>query len=380
LWCPTPLQKLFFWSHLSDDDYELAGRRAFVLTAVAWLPLLVLSVVGTREYGAVTVPFLRDLDVQARLLVALPLLVAGEVLIHREMPLAVRQLIDRRLVAASARAGFDKAVGTALRLSRSMVVEILILGCVVAIGLEVGPAIASLSDSTWYAQTVNGSTTLTPAGWWNVLISRPLFQFILLRWYFRFLVWNQFLWQVSRLRLHLQPAHPDHRGGLGFLFAVNDAFAPFLFAHGAMLAGRVANAVVHTGASLRQFEVELVVIPAAALLFVVTPELVFTAELWKAKRKGLLDYGILAQRYVREFDHKWLRRPMAEAGALLGSADIQSLADLANSFGTIRDMHVLPDRRRILTLGLFTVLPLAPLPLTVISGRELLERLAKMML
>ncbi len=89
---------------------------------------------------------------------------------------------------------------------------------------------------------------------------------------------------------------------------------------------------------------------------------------------------MLAQRYVREFDRKWVHGHSVVSGSLLGSADIQSLADLANSFQVIQNMRVLPTRDRILTLGLFAVLPLAPLPLTMFSGRELLERLVKVML
>ena len=41
---------------------------------------------------------------------------------------------------------------------------------------------------------------------------RAVFQFILLRWYMRFLIWFWFLLRVSRLKLQLLAAHPD-RGG-----------------------------------------------------------------------------------------------------------------------------------------------------------------------
>jgi hypothetical protein len=66
---------------------------------------------------------------------------------------------------------------------------------------------------------------------------------------------------------------------------------------------------------------------------------------------------------------------------LLGSPDIQSLADLYNGFEVIRGMRVVPPTREtVLGLAAVTLLPLAPLPLTVISGRELLERLVKIVL
>jgi hypothetical protein len=167
---------------------------------------------------------------------------------------------------------------------------------------------------------------------------------------------------------------------LGFLSDFSYAFAPFLFAHGTMVAGRVANGVVHAGLTFTRFEFELVVVPLSALVIVLAPELVFTARLWSAKRAGLLHYGVLAEEYVREFDNKWIRGH-PDLQTLLGSSDVQSLADLANSFAIVRELRLVPSlKESVLTLAVITVLPLAPLPLTVISGSELFERLVKMML
>jgi hypothetical protein len=380
LWCPAPLQRVYRRFRLADDAYELAGRRAGWVTAVAWLPLLALSVIDHRAYIGAKVPFLQDFDTQARILVALPLLVWGEVVIHRRMPATVRGFIDRHLVDGTARTAFDEATSRTLRLSRSTLAEILIVIGVATIGVKVGASIATIADSSWYASTVDGATALTPAGWWYVVVSRPLFQFVLLRWYYRFVLWDGFLWEVSRLRLHLAPAHPDHRAGLGFLFALSDAFAPFMFAHGTMLAGRVANGVIHGGQTLRSYEQELVSIPIVVLLFVVAPELEFAMPLWKVRRQGLREFGIFGQRYVRAFSRKWLHGPSPGADTLLGSPDIQSLADLANSFAIVEQIRVLPSRTTVAMLALFTLLPLAPLPLTVVPARELLERVVKMML
>ena len=57
--------------------------------------------------------------------------------------------------------------------------------------------------------------------------------------------------------------------------------------------------------------------------------LVFTPQLAQAKRRGLREYGMLAGRYVREVDAKWLRAGAPAAEPFVGSGDIQSLADLA---------------------------------------------------
>ena len=96
---------------------------------------------------------------------------------------------------------------------------------------------------------------LTPAGYWQMLVSAPIFQFILLRWYFRFFLWFWFLFRVSRLNLHLIPIHTDRTGGLGFLGASPMAFAPVLIAQGAVLAGLIASRIFYGGQALTDFKV-----------------------------------------------------------------------------------------------------------------------------
>ena len=104
--------------------------------------------------------------------------------------------------------------------------------------------------------------------------------------------------------------------------------------------------------------------------------MVFAGQLARAKRAGLGEYGVLAQRYVREFDTKWVRGARDPGEPLMGSADIQSLADLANSFEVIRTMRMVPfSKETVFQLGVVTLAPLLPLTLTMISLEELLKRL-----
>ena len=88
------------------------------------------------------------------------------------------------------------------------------------------------------------------------------------------------------------------------------------------------------------------------------------------------EYGTLAQRYVREFDAKWLRGGAPADEPLVGSGDIQSLADLGNSFEDIRNTSVVPfTKTTVLQLAVITLLPVAPLLLTKVSLEELMKRL-----
>src|SRR5437764_1378428 len=153
--------------------------------------------------------------------------------------------------------------------------------------------------------------------------------------HFRFLIWARFLWQVSRIELNVAPMHPDRVGGLGFLSSTVDAFVPLAVAHGALLAGQFANRIFYLGAALPGFKVEVGVMVIFLLCVVFGPLLVFAPQLAQARRTGLREFGTLAQRYVREFDAKWLRGRAPADEPLGGSADIQSLADLGNSYESV---------------------------------------------
>jgi hypothetical protein len=377
-----PLYQLLCRAHLSGDSLDHARARTILIPLFAWLPLLILSALGGRAWGgAVRVPFLADIEVHARFLVALPLLIVAERVVHQRMRPLVRQFLERGLIPATSRARFDAALPSAMRLRNSVVAEVLLLALVYLVGvLYLWPNYVALQLPTWYSTAAGGGgKQLSPAGWWFVYLSLPLFQFILFRWYFRLFVWMRFLWQVTRCELSLLPTHPDRAGGLGFLSITAVALAAFLAAHGALLAGLIANQIFFHGAKLPDFKIEMAAVVALLLLVVMGPLLLFAPHLSRARRIGLREYGALAQRYVREFDTKWLRDGARADEPLVGSADIQSLADLSNSFEVIRSMSVAPFTwSTVVQVAVITLLPVSPLLLTMVSLEELLVRLAKL--
>lgn len=380
-----PLFQLARRAHLADDALALLRRRALVLTALAWVPLLLLSAFNGRAWGsAERLPFLYDISTHARLLVALPLLVLAELIVHQRVRLVLRQFMDRGLIAAASQARFDRAMASAVRLRNSTVAEIVLLGVVYLVFAGYfWPQfrLVSAHVSSWYGDTVGNEFRLNSAGQWRLLVSLPLFQFLLLRWYYRIFIWIRLLWQISRCQLDLVPTHPDRVGGLGFLSGTPMGFAPLLAAHGVVLAGLIANQIFFYGARLPDFKDEIVAVVALIVLLVLAPLLFFVVKLAAAKRAGLREYGILAQRYVREFDQKWLRGGAVMDEALVGSADIQSLADLGNSYELVRSMRFAPiTRDSVLQLLFITLLPVAPLLLTMVPLDQIMRTLVKVVL
>jgi hypothetical protein len=371
-----PLFQLLRRAHLSDDALTLLRRRVLVISLFAWLPLLVLSALGGRMLGGgAAVPFLKDIEVHVRFLVVVPLLIVAELVVHRRMRPLVRQFLEQELIPEDARARFDAAIRSMLRLRNSVLAEVLLIAFVYAVGvLVVWRHYVSLDTTTWYATPSPGGSALTLAGLWYGFVSLPIYQFLGYRWFFRLSVWARFLWQVSRIDLKLVPTHPDRAGGLGFLSSVLYAFIPLAAAFGAVLAAPLADHIFYSGARLPEFKMQIAAAVTLLVLLFIGPLLVFAPRLARAKRTGLLEYGALAQRYVREFDVKWLRGGAPADEPLVGSGDIQSLADLANCFEVVRTMRMapiaLPD---VASLAIAALVPIAPLLLTVMPLEELVR-------
>jgi len=372
-----PIFQLFRRSHLAGNAMELVHRRVLIITLVAWLPLVLLASLAFLTGGAVRLSFLHDVEVHVRFLVALPVLVAAELIVHSRISPAVRCFIERRIVLPQDIPRFDRAVQSAVRLRNSLPMEVGLLLFVYTFGLWLWNSRVALEVSTWYARP-GGRWHLTAAGVWYVFVSIPILQFLLLRWYMRLFIWFRFLWQVSRINLNLIPTHPDRSAGLAFLGKSAYAFGPILFAQGAMLAGLVASRVLYMGESLLSFKLQIAGFIAFFVLAILSPLLMFSPGMARAKRKGLADYGLLAQRYVEGFEQKWVIRDPASSDELLGAADIQSLADLGNAYALVRDMRSVPFGLEDLSrLAVATAAPLLPLLLTIFSPEELFMRVVK---
>jgi len=371
-----PLFQLLRKARLEGEALELLHRRVIASVLLTWLPLLIFSILSGVRGGVQRVSFFHDIEVHARFLVALPILIAAELLVNSRIRPAVRRFIEWRIVLPEQRPVFHKAIDSALKIRNSVVVELALIAVVYTVGLLIWNSRTELGLVTWYA--LPGSRwNLTPAGYWYVFVSLPLFQFILLRWYVRLLIWFRFLWQVNRIELNLIPTHPDRCGGLSFLGKSSYAFAPILFAQGAILAGVVADRVLYRGETLQSFRFQIGGFIVFFVVVVVAPLLMFSLRMARARRKGLADYGLLAQRYVESFDQKWVRESLPSA-ELLGTGDIQSLADLGNAYQVIREMRIVPfGLQDISRLAIATAAPLSPLLLTVFSFEELMIRIFK---
>jgi hypothetical protein len=374
-----PLYQALRRVQLSDSALGLVHRRIVAGVLILWAPLIVLSALQGQLIGTGAHAFLFDVGFQLRFLVVVPLLMLAELVVHWRMRPVVEEFRIRDLIPLSQEARFEAAVGEAMRWRNSAWAEVMLLAAVYVVGLlfTKGRYLA-LGTGGWYADP-SGGPGLSLAGLWLVFVSLPLLQFLLLRWYFRLLIWARFLWRVSWLDLDLDVTHPDRAGGLGFLSQSLTAFTPIALAHGVLFAGAIADRMLFTGAKLPEFKWEVFGGALFLLVLFAGPLTVFSPRLARVKRLGLRRYGALGQIYVREFRRKWLEGEAPPGEPLVGSSDIQSLADLGNSFGMAEQMRLTPIRlRSAINFVAAFLAPIAPLLLTIMPAEKLLEQAVKL--
>lgn len=192
--------------------------------------------------------------------------------------------------------------------------------------------------------------------------------------------WAVFLFRIARLDLQIVPTHPDRAAGLGFVGEALTPISIIMLAASSVLCSSIGTQVIYRDAKLQEFALAFGLFVLVTVVAFLTPFAVFMPKLAVTKRNGLMTYGALATRYTQLFDQKWVAREGPGDQDLLGTADIQSLADIGNSFDRIENMKLLPvELRDLRALLVAAVLPAIPLALTQVSLKDVLQILTKVL-
>ena len=374
---PFWLQK---WLHLIRPNDPKIGKRVTVVVLLGWVPLLVLAVVqGLAWRGGTEGSFLVDFAVHARSLVAAPLFIIAESFCIPRLGAIARHFLEAELVAGPDRARFDDAVTSSRRLLDSPSAEL--MAVIAAFGLVAALMLSSPHEEflAWQ-RPVNGHT-LSLAGWWHVVVSLPWLLVLFFGWLWRILVWGRFLWLMSRLDLQLIAAHPDLAGGLKFVGTSIRVYAPLGLALATVVAGGVANRVVHQGSTLLEFGFLVAGLVVLVLFLFVGPLVVFSRNLRHLKLRGVFEYGRLADDVGREFERKWLNRGGGIDESALDVPDFSSTTDLYQIVSNVREMKELPfDLIQLRSLIIAVLLPFVPVALAAVPLRTILETVTKLLL
>lgn len=327
---------------------------------LGWIPWLILVALAMIEGAADKLFSLSLIAGHARLLIVIPLFFMCETSLDSRLTEFVRMIARSGIVSGKELPALAFEVARARRWNDSWLPEAVCLLATAIMSLSAAQLHMVGKTSALHSTHLLAAAPLT--GLWYWLFCLPLFRFLMLRWLWRIVLWWFFLWRVSKLDLRLVATHPDGVAGLGYLEVVQIHFTPLVLAISIVVSASFAEEI-STGESA--FEV---VYPALAftllmdLALFLGPPCVFFFKLRNCQENGLSDYMAFAERYVSEFQRKWLNAEPGSQEPLLGTADLQSLADLSNSVAIVRNMRWAPISARLATAIVAAALaPMLPL-------------------
>jgi hypothetical protein len=211
-------------------------------------------------------------------------------------------------------------------------------------------------------------TGLQAPDYFYALVALPLFEFLIFRSLWRWVIWVRFLAGLSRIQLDLDPTHPDKQAGISILRKPSLAYcAMLLFVASAVLSaewGERFNFVTIEG-----FIPVLLIAAVFGTLVAFGPLLLFLPQTYVARREGLDELGGIAATTGRAFRDHCANRTGHE---LLATEEVQNLAALGSAYrDAVKKMRVVPlELRDVVIVLLATMLPLVPSVLTQIPHSE----------
>ncbi len=357
-----------------------AAHRIVGFLVITWVPLLVFALIEGRALGSgPRESLLQNFGTYARFFLAGPLLILAESVVGPRLTGAGLQFVQGGLVRPQDYPAFDRAIARVARWRESLWPELILLGVALAGAWLFTPETLAGEIATWRSPRAAGhGLGVSLTGIWYHAVATAILQFFWYRWLWRLIVWAAFLGTVSRLELDLVATHADQAGGLGFLGTAASALGILVVALSSVLSAEAAFLIVFQRANIEAFKVPYVALLAIVELVCLGPLLVFVPILIRTRLAWLRDYSLLVDRYNRAFHEKWVAGGVPADETLLGSADIQSLADLGNGFRYVQEMKALPfSLRVVIQLAIVTTLPCVPLALLVMPIDKIVQLLSK---
>jgi len=172
--------------------------------------------------------------------------------------------------------------------------------------------------------------------------------------------------------------HPDRTGGIGFLSDPSIGFAPFFTGMSALAAASWGNVMLAKGVPAQDFLAEGVLLLVIALIVTLGPLAMFSPHLLSARVQGRREYSALALDYSRAFHARWVQS--RDPARLLGTGDIEPLANLADVYSGVKSVRLAPfGRQTALMIAILTLLPVGVLLLSDIPIADLTKGLVRLL-
>lgn len=366
---------LFFKSQTYNRD---TIKKIFLIIAVSWLPLLIISYFsGTVLYAdsKIKIPFLYDYLTNARLLISLPVIFLSFSIINSLITKSFDQFVSSEIIRKEDREKFEQIFDTYFKLKDSKVSNIIILFLSYFWIYFFWKDYEDFSGINSWKFFGSGNEGIQPAGYWYFIVSIPLVQIFMFKMIWTFLLWSSSLYRIAKLNLNISSSSPDGAGGLAFLGYTQIFFGLLGFAQNVTFSAGIANKIVYNNEPFMDYRFNIIFGIIFVSLIYIAPLLFYTKHLLNAKLVTLFEYSKLGLNYGTSFENKWIKKNMPDnAEPLLGNADIQSLADLSNSVKMVQDQLIIPLKvSTFITFFVVLIIPYLPLLLLRFTSEEILQ-------
>jgi hypothetical protein len=356
-------------------------RKIIFYTGLTWIPLAILTAIEGSFWGNhVDVPFINEFATHIRLLLAIWILVLAEGIVDKRVKYSVNQFNKSGILSESGKEKFERAKIIADRMCESYWAEGIILFLII-VNLIFRITINTIDLTTWILPDKNNTSTMSLAGYWALIISFPVFQFIILRWFWRWIIWLRLLFLIAKVDLQLLPTHPDKSGGLGFLGESPLPFGIFTFVLSIVFSGMLAERVVFLEEVLQEQYLLIAVFVLFCVIINMVPLLPFIGPLISARSKGISNYHAMIAHHHREFENKWLTQKTQNKESLLGHTDASSAADISAVYELAENMTIFPFNLKTMAVTvLISIVPIISVFAIQLPMAEMLKMLAGLLL
>lgn len=361
--------ELFFSEHAYNKLLDKAGlktqgvrgqlKSVLIALAICWLPLAIITLIQQNFWtGSFANSFITSFDTQARILIAVPILIFSERIVNQKLGKLLAQFVSSGLIRNEDNERFHQIIGNQVKFMKSRWFEpVIFILCYLQVILILFYAKENTHMLLW--ELNEDRESLNIAGWWNTIISKPFALYLVYSWMLRIVVWGIILYKITRLNLNLFPPHPDLVGGLGFLPYSIRYFSSVAFAFSSIVAGNMADFVLFEGSHVLDFKF----IAIAYIIFItalfVFPLLFFVDKLSNARERSIFENNDYANGIFRELQSKVALKGFNQVNADdMDSPQFSTVCDMSGVFSNVLNMQTLPfTLKDLLPLWGMTALP-----------------------
>jgi len=356
------------------------GLLAILVLSITWLPLIISTAIDGTLYAGTGVTFLKDLAIQGRLLVGILMLILIKDIVYIRIP-RVLQYIYEVLIPPNEKEHFiSGALRRAKKSTDSIWSEIIFFLAVTIFAISPAETttlfLMQVESGSWLISQKEGREVLSFAGNWAQYISIPIFQFLLLRWLWRYIVWLILLYRISKINLILKPTHPDGSGGIGIIILAQRNFLMFFIACGMAISCVMINLLLNKGISFDVLKIEILGFIIFSIILLIFPLLFFMRKLIKTKYEGQLELSKAGINLSNKYEEEWVKPMGNEKKIAEDTVDPSMQVDYSGVYLLLQDLRIIPLRvSDVMFMAIALYLPFIPIFFIQFSIVELLQKL-----